>query len=163
MDAKLLVVAGGPKDQVVQLQLPAVIGRSREADVTIPHPLVSRRHCEIVAGDDGQLRVHDLGSLNGTFVGKNRVDEALLKPGDLLTIGAITFRAAYGPGGAAEEASLTPLEEQPDFDLSEGSMDETLDVAETELMPLDEETPKAGGASDEDADFDLDWLSEEDV
>ena len=38
MNAKLLVVLGTTTKREVTLQLPAVLGRSREADITVPHP-----------------------------------------------------------------------------------------------------------------------------
>ena len=40
--------------------------------------------------------VRDLGSTNGTFVGSEKVVESVLGPGELLTIGTVTFRALYG-------------------------------------------------------------------
>ena len=60
------------------------------------HPLVSRQHCEVFEAD-GLLMVRDLGSLNGTFVGETRIAEQAMpvKPGDLLTVGPVTFRAVY--------------------------------------------------------------------
>ena len=47
MNAKLVVVTGKTSKRIVELDLPCVLGRSREADVTVAHPLISRRHCEI--------------------------------------------------------------------------------------------------------------------
>ena len=47
MNAKLLVVLGAAIKREVTLQLPAVLGRSRKSDIKVPHPLVSRRHCEL--------------------------------------------------------------------------------------------------------------------
>ncbi len=41
------------------------------------------------------LRVRDLGSLNGTYVGQQRVEEAALPHGELLTIATVNFRAEY--------------------------------------------------------------------
>jgi predicted component of type VI protein secretion system len=95
MDAKLVLVGGEAKSGEYRLKLPTVIGRGRESSLALPHPLVSRRHCEIYEAD-GQLMVRDLGSLNGTFVGNKRITEAPLPAGELLTIGAVTFRAVYG-------------------------------------------------------------------
>jgi len=95
MQAKLVIVAGASKPREISLSLPMIIGRGREASLTLPHPLVSRNHCEIVERD-GKLYVRDLDSLNGTFVGNQRVAESVLSPGELLTIGTVTFRAVYG-------------------------------------------------------------------
>ena len=44
----LLEVIGGAKQTEVPLkQLPTVIGRGRDVTLTLPHPLVSRQHCEL--------------------------------------------------------------------------------------------------------------------
>jgi predicted component of type VI protein secretion system len=69
----------------------------------LPHPLVSRQHCELFE-TNGRLMVRDLGSLNGTFVNNERISEAALPPGELLTVGAVTFRAVY----SVQEASVPP-------------------------------------------------------
>ena len=90
----LKVVGGEMESNEIALDLPAIIGRGRDVTLNLSHPLVSRRHCE-VREDNGQLRVRDLGSLNGTFVGRERIDEAVLWPGELLTVGTVTFRAVY--------------------------------------------------------------------
>ncbi len=115
MNAKLVVVGGDAKATEVRLRLPTVVGRGREASLTLPHPLVSRRHCEIFQ-QDGRLMVRDLGSLNGTFIANQRITEAPLPPGELLTIGTVTFRAVYdAPEDAAAEdqPSATPAAGQP--------------------------------------------------
>jgi pSer/pThr/pTyr-binding forkhead associated (FHA) protein len=97
MDAKLVVVGSQITPKEIKLRLPVVIGRGRQATLVLPHPLVSRRHCEIVE-HEGFLLVRDLGSLNGTFVDQNRVQQEILPPGGLLTLGTITFRAVYEAG-----------------------------------------------------------------
>ena len=97
MQAKLIVVGGDIGTAEIPLKLPAVIGRSRDATLTLPHPLVSRHHCEI-SEQDGRLHVRDLGSRNGTYVANERVTEAPLPPGELLTIGNVTFRVHYEEG-----------------------------------------------------------------
>ncbi|MFV1964440.1 MAG: FHA domain-containing protein [Pirellulaceae bacterium] len=109
MNAKLVVVGGNIRESEIALDLPAIIGRSREATVKLPHPLVSRRHCEIFE-TGGRLMVRDLGSMNGTFVGNERVTECVLRSGDLLTVGTVTFRAVYtdrvSPAGEADDADV---------------------------------------------------------
>lgn len=102
VEAKLVVVSGESQARQYDLQLPTVIGRSRTTDLRIGHPLVSRQHCEVFEAN-GILMVRDLGSLNGTFVGETRISEGPMpmKPGDLLSIGPITFRAVYRAGQTA--------------------------------------------------------------
>ena len=97
MQAKLIVVAGDIGTAEIPLKLPTIIGRSRDATLTLPHPLVSRHHCEI-SEQNGLLHVRDLGSRNGTFVANERITEAALPAGELLTIGNVTFRIHYDEG-----------------------------------------------------------------
>jgi hypothetical protein len=94
LDVKLVVVGGDVKTTELRLRLPATIGRGRGQSVVLPHPLVSRQHCELFEAE-GQLMVRDLGSLNGTFVNSQKVTESPLPPGELLTVGTVTFRAVY--------------------------------------------------------------------
>lgn len=99
MDAKLVVVGGKANKAEVKLKLPTVVGRGRDADLTVAHGTVSRHHCMIYEVD-GALVVRDNGSLNGTLIGGERIKEALLRPGDTLTVGPLTFRADYEHSGA---------------------------------------------------------------
>ncbi len=102
IEAKLVVVGGDTKTKEVDLHLPTVIGRGREVNLTLPHALVSRRHCEIYE-KEGRLVVKDLGSLNGTFIDNTRIEgEQILGPSQLLTLGTVTFRAVYEIGSSLE-------------------------------------------------------------
>ncbi|MBP89410.1 MAG: hypothetical protein CMJ64_22310 [Planctomycetaceae bacterium] len=99
-----MVVGGTVENTEIALKLPAIIGRGRSVQVTIPHALVSRHHCELDERQ-GQLFVRDLGSLNGTYVGDEQITEAALPPGALLTVGTVTFRAVYESTGEGSEGS----------------------------------------------------------
>src|SRR3954469_12899355 len=71
----------------------AVIGRSRDADVVLDDPNVSRRHAE-VRPSGGSWIVNDLGSTNGIKVNGRRVDgPQSLKRGDVIELGTsrVTF------------------------------------------------------------------------
>ena len=95
LKAKLVIVGGDAKAGEIGLQLPTTIGRGKEADLTIPHALVSRAHSKLFERE-GLLWVEDLGSLNGTFVNNTRIEsEQVIEPNQLLTLGNITFRAVY--------------------------------------------------------------------
>ncbi len=133
MDVKLVVVGGDAKATEVKLRLPAIVGRGRDATLTLPHPLVSRKHCEIFESN-GYLVVRDMGSLNGTFVNNERITEAILPPGDLLRLGTVTFRAAYDPPmGEPPEAGAAQRETaQPEIGLT--TDDAPLDVQEVEEL-----------------------------
>jgi pSer/pThr/pTyr-binding forkhead associated (FHA) protein len=64
----------------------ATIGRSRDCDVILSDPNVSRRHAEVVRDGDAWV-VLDLGSTNGIKVNGRRTERAELRPGDRLTMG----------------------------------------------------------------------------
>jgi hypothetical protein len=70
----------------------AVIGRSRDCDVVVADPNVSRRHAELHLDEQGWSIV-DLGSTNGIKVNGRRADHALLRDGDRITLGVtdLTF------------------------------------------------------------------------
>lgn len=46
----------------------ATVGRGEQADVSLPHPSVSRRHAEVIPLPDGRVYVTDCATTNGTFV-----------------------------------------------------------------------------------------------
>jgi len=104
LNAKLVVVGGDVKTTEIKLKLPSTIGRGRGTSIVLPHPLISRQHCELYEVG-GRLMVRDLGSLNGTFVNNQRIQESPIEPGELLTVGTVTFRAVYE---AAEAAAAGP-------------------------------------------------------
>src|SRR3954454_21533279 len=63
-----------------------LVGRSRRCDVMLLDPAVSRRHA-FVSLRGGQCTVRDLGSTNGVHVNGELTETAILRPGDVLTIG----------------------------------------------------------------------------
>jgi len=71
-----------------------VIGRSPECDVFLDDVTVSRRHAELVRDGD-RFVIRDLGSLNGTFVNRQRIEEAVLGDEDEVQIGK--YRMTFLP------------------------------------------------------------------
>jgi pSer/pThr/pTyr-binding forkhead associated (FHA) protein len=67
------------------------LGRSITADVEIDAASVSRRHAMIV-WRDGEMVLLDDGSLNGTWHNGERVEQAILRDGDLIGLGEVTLR-----------------------------------------------------------------------
>ena len=61
-------------------------GRHPKSDIFLDDITVSRRHAEIIREGDA-YRVRDAGSLNGTYVNRERVEEAPLTHGDVLQVG----------------------------------------------------------------------------
>ncbi len=62
------------------------IGRSPDAGVFLDDVTVSRNHALLVRRKDG-LYVDDLGSLNGTYVNRYRIESHLLADGDEIQVG----------------------------------------------------------------------------
>jgi hypothetical protein len=112
MEARLTIVGGKANKKRVTLKLPIIIGRSRDADLTIAHPMISRQHCELFEVQ-GLVRVRDLGSLNGTFIGDKQITEAALRPNDEFTIGPLTFRVDYEYAGEVTVVAPSVPEDRP--------------------------------------------------
>ncbi|GII99089.1 pSer/pThr/pTyr-binding forkhead associated (FHA) protein [Sediminihabitans luteus] len=80
-----------------------VAGRSERADIFLDDVTVSRKHAEFVR-EGGRFVVRDIGSLNGTYLNRARIDLMSLTTGDEVQIGKfrLTFyagqRAAAAPG-----------------------------------------------------------------
>jgi hypothetical protein len=97
--AGVLVVTRGPDVGARHLLGETVVraGRHPDSDIFLDDITVSRRHLEITPAGDGTYVVHDLGSLNGTYVNRERIDEAKLAPGDEVQIGK--FKLVYVAAG----------------------------------------------------------------
>ena len=74
-------------------------GRHPKSDIFLDDITVSRRHVEIVRQGDG-YKVRDAGSLNGTYLNRERIDEAPLSNGDELQIGK--FKLVFFSGDVGE-------------------------------------------------------------
>jgi ABC-type multidrug transport system ATPase subunit len=64
------------------------IGRATDNTIVVADVLASRHHATLVPTPGG-VEIHDARSINGTFVNGNRVDQALLHDGDVVTIGNV--------------------------------------------------------------------------
>lgn len=68
------------------------LGRHSDSEISLDDITVSRRHAEIERTDTGYV-VRDTGSLNGTYVNQQRIEEAPLHHGDELQVGK--FRLVF--------------------------------------------------------------------
>jgi hypothetical protein len=84
----MLVVVRGPNagSRFLLDRAATTIGRHPDSDIFLDDVTVSRRHAEVVLVDEGVV-VKDLGSLNGSYVNGQRVDERVLGSGDEVQIG----------------------------------------------------------------------------
>ncbi len=62
------------------------VGRHPESDILLDDITVSRRHAEFLRNGPGYV-VKDVGSLNGTYVNRERIDEVKLTSGDEVQVG----------------------------------------------------------------------------
>ena len=72
-------------------------GRHPDSDIFLDDVTVSRTHAKF-RREHGEFLVRDVGSLNGTYVNRERIDEATLKTGDEVQIGK--FRLVFYAGAA---------------------------------------------------------------
>lgn len=94
--AFLLVLSGSDPGRLHVIDRPEmVIGRSRYADIHISERALSQQHCKLTRHGDHH-RLFDLGSTNGTFVNDVRVQQADLKPGDVIRTGETVFTYMSG-------------------------------------------------------------------
>ena len=94
----LLVVRRGPNagSRFLLDRDVTTAGRHPDSDIFLDDVTVSRRHVEFRragSGDAVGFAVHDVGSLNGTYVNRERIDGAQLAGGDEVQIGK--FRLVY--------------------------------------------------------------------
>ena len=84
----LVVRSGGGRtgEQFPLERMQTTIGRSPDCDIFLDDVTVSRRHA-IVGKGDGSFTIEDLGSLNGTFLNRRRIERADLETGDEVQIG----------------------------------------------------------------------------
>lgn len=75
-------------------------GRHPDSHIFLDDVTVSRRHAEIIRQADGTFMVRDVGSLNGTYLNRERVETARLADGDELQIGTFKLVFLTGTGGA---------------------------------------------------------------
>lgn len=99
--ALLLVLRGPNTGARFLLDAPmTTTGRHPDSDIFLDDVTVSRKHAVFQQGGDGFL-VRDVGSLNGTYVNRQRIDSSELKAGDEVQIGKfrLVFYSATPTGG----------------------------------------------------------------
>ena len=99
----LLVVKRGPNagSRFLLDQATTSAGRHPDSDIFLDDVTVSRRHAEFHR-EGGTFTVRDVGSLNGTYVNRERVEAATLSNGDEVQVGK--FRLVFIAGPRPDEA-----------------------------------------------------------
>src|SRR5947208_3614952 len=95
------------------------IGREPVCDILLAERAVSRRHARVEPTPDG-LKLTDLGSGNGVWMGARKVEEQVLSAGDHFQIGSTVFECvrvqqpAVAPAVADEAQEATMFMPSPD-------------------------------------------------
>lgn len=94
-DSGLLVVKRGPNlgSRYLLGEGVTTVGRHPGSSIFLDDVTVSRRHAEIEHHPGGPFEVRDVGSLNGTYLNRQRIESARLAHGDELQIGL--FRLVF--------------------------------------------------------------------
>lgn len=115
MKAKLLVKAGlaEKREFVLEESKGYVVGRVHDADIPLPHPSISRRHCKLVFAPPGKWVITDAGSRNGILLNERRVNMEVLNDGDALLLGKVKleFRLAAAVAPIEAPAKVPPQAE----------------------------------------------------
>lgn len=129
------------------------IGRGRKCDLSLYSSLLSREHARIRWEHDGPV-LFDLDSLNGCFVGVDRVLRHSLRPGDMIRLGDLTLQVVESD---APPRPLPRVEDPPtDVGPIPNELETTPSTLETQI--LHRQNPLHGQlfAWDE-----LEWLQEQ--
>lgn len=109
--AKLFLVKEGTGEKI-PITSHMIVGRTKECNLVIEDPAVSRKHFEIIPKENG-VYLKDLGSTNGTYVNGHRLSEGILHSGDYIQIGRTVLKFQ-----AEENNEPSKFETDKDFDKS---------------------------------------------
>jgi pSer/pThr/pTyr-binding forkhead associated (FHA) protein len=94
MKVSLVVVnTGKASGQTIPIRVAQfVIGRDPQCNLRPSSAMISKRHCALII-KEGEVRLHDFDSTNGTFLNDERVQgDVAVKNDDVLKVGPLTFR-----------------------------------------------------------------------
>ena len=139
MDAKLIMFKrdGQRKDFTLRGKS-TVIGRGEDCALRVPLLAVSRRHCELIKGDN-EVRVRDLASSNGTYVNNKRINETVLGPGDRLSVGPIVLTLQVD----GKPAQISPVKSKGPATPKAAAEEDVIELEADETAPATESDPIA--------------------
>jgi pSer/pThr/pTyr-binding forkhead associated (FHA) protein len=156
MDVKLVIERPRTRKRTLHLRTDeGLIGRGVGCAIRIGSAEVSRRHCRLRVRD-GYLTVEDLGSRNGTRLNGEEVEgQQVVRPGDRLRVGPVTFIVEYqltpeaidrllrGEDGTPAEEEIEVIKEaEPEVVAEEEGVlpvEAAAEDEEEEVLPLEEE------------------------
>jgi hypothetical protein len=109
---KLKLPGGG--EQEFEISKPEItVGRGQTNDIVIQDAKMSRAHARFEFNDRGEVTVLDAGSTNGVRVNGNKVEKAVIQPGDVVQMGEsqIQYKKA-----SDEDEGMTIINSEFDLD-----------------------------------------------
>ena len=107
--AKLVIQNQGMTGRACELHTDrTTVGRVEDNTFQIADPSVSSHHCEVhLRGSD--IFIRDLNSTNGSFINGNKIEESVLKPGEVLRLGQVELKLEVeGAAATAPASGSTP-------------------------------------------------------
>src|SRR5262245_66177523 len=101
---QLLVTESTGQRTIVVDQGPFAIGRGADNQLQLNDSQVSRRHARLVEVS-GSWKILDCGSRFGTFVNNDKIDEAVLQPGDRTRLGQTELKVS-GPDSSTQTSAV---------------------------------------------------------
>ncbi len=110
MPAKLILLGDQPAEH--ELGAFDTLGRHPNNSIQLLDRIVSKEHARITRGPNGTHVIRDAGSLNGTWINGQRVEEHTFKDGDQLQLGNSVLRYQADPAALAaaqpKKVTMTP-------------------------------------------------------
>lgn len=105
--ASLHIISGTPDRRVTPLDIGTyVLGRGSQANVQIPSREISRKHAQVIVGEEN-IMLQDCGSANGTLLNGKRITLEKLKDGDQITVANVTLELKIDEEGSDTAQPLT--------------------------------------------------------
>jgi pSer/pThr/pTyr-binding forkhead associated (FHA) protein len=137
MEVRFVIEQGKTRTRTLVLRKDeGIVGRERGCDLRIASAEVSRRHC-VLRVRDGYVTVEDMRSANGTHLnGEPVTGRAVVRPGDRLKVGPVTFVVEYQLTPEAIDRLLQGEEAVSDLEVVEEGLQEVTPAEDDE--PVDD-------------------------
>jgi len=108
--AKIIVTGTDQQRREFELGAVNTIGRHPDNTLQILDRIVSKEHAQIVRQPDGRYLFRDLGSLNGSFLRNERVNEHILQENDEIMLGStcLTFQEKSAQDSMLQKVTIAP-------------------------------------------------------
>jgi adenylate cyclase len=108
--AKIIVTGNDQQRREFELGAINTIGRHPDNTLQILDRIVSKEHAQVVRQPDGRYLFRDLGSLNGSFLRGERVNEHVLQENDEIMLGStcLTFQEKSAQDSMLQKVTIAP-------------------------------------------------------